>query len=263
MSIDVNVADIISSIGLWPLLVIVVVCWGIAPTLIVRLASMLYPREDPRRQEMVAEMHAVPRRERPLWALEEATRAIWDGVPERIRIFRGGVRTGAFVIASSSLVAPAFMRGKFDDDAHDPHDHALIVWAGDPRGRTAIPLASVRTNGAEEGLTVKVFRSAGGQAGFFASGNHLFFRWRRETILVDLGETALQDRFVAGQPVRGRWYGKFRRKGATQAEIERGALAVANWCPDPYSAHRSLFKPSSQRPLQSTRVRTPWDSEVI
>ena len=53
------------------------------PGLLLRLFLLIYPRRDPRRQELLAEMYAVPVVRRPLWVFAQIEVIVWEGLPER------------------------------------------------------------------------------------------------------------------------------------------------------------------------------------
>jgi hypothetical protein len=58
---------------------------GFFPGAINRALAMVYPRDDPRRAEMIAELYAVPRLQRWMWVAEQAERVLLAVLPERIR----------------------------------------------------------------------------------------------------------------------------------------------------------------------------------
>lgn len=60
---------------LWALLV-----FGLALGLCLRLVVLAYPRNDPRRDELVAELYAVPRIQRPLWVAEQLEVALFESL---------------------------------------------------------------------------------------------------------------------------------------------------------------------------------------
>ncbi len=60
----------------------------LAPGLFVRCLVRVYPYDDPRRGELLAELPAVPFRERPLWVLEQVETVLVDGLPSRVRRLR-------------------------------------------------------------------------------------------------------------------------------------------------------------------------------
>ena len=61
----------------------VIVVFGFAPGFCLRLIVLAYPRSDPRRTELMAELYAVPRIERPLWVAEQVEVALFEGLPHR------------------------------------------------------------------------------------------------------------------------------------------------------------------------------------
>lgn len=68
----------------WPGLVMVLVVFGFAPRFCLRLIVLSYPRSDPRRKELIAELSAVPRMWRPLWVVEQLEVALFEGLGHRI-----------------------------------------------------------------------------------------------------------------------------------------------------------------------------------
>jgi len=61
-------------------LVLVLLVFGIAPGLVLRLIVLAFTADDPRREELRAELYAVPRYERPLWVAEQIEIAISEGL---------------------------------------------------------------------------------------------------------------------------------------------------------------------------------------
>jgi hypothetical protein len=68
----------------WPSLLLVVVVFGFAPGFCLRLLVLAYPRSDPRRTELIAELDTVPRIQRPLWVAEQLETALFEGLPHRL-----------------------------------------------------------------------------------------------------------------------------------------------------------------------------------
>jgi hypothetical protein len=66
----------------WSLLWVVVV-FGFAPGFCLRMIVRAYPRSDPRRKELIAELYAVPRTERLLWVAEQLEVALFEGLAHR------------------------------------------------------------------------------------------------------------------------------------------------------------------------------------
>ena len=67
-----------------PALLIALLVFGFAPGAILRMIVLVFPPEDPRRRELLAELHAVPRIERPFWVVEQLEVALFEGLWERI-----------------------------------------------------------------------------------------------------------------------------------------------------------------------------------
>ena len=65
--------------------VLVLVVFGIAPGLLTRLITLMYPKGHPRRAELVAEIYAVPRMKRPMWVAEQLELGLSEGLGERLR----------------------------------------------------------------------------------------------------------------------------------------------------------------------------------
>ncbi len=65
-------------------LLVAVFVFSVVPGLAVRVLSLAYHRDDPRRAEMRAELHAVPRVERPFWAAEQLESVVFEALPQRV-----------------------------------------------------------------------------------------------------------------------------------------------------------------------------------
>jgi hypothetical protein len=68
----------------WQTLILVLVAFGFVPGFCLRLIVLVYPRGDPRRAELIAELYTVPRIQRPLWVAEQLEVALFEGLPHRI-----------------------------------------------------------------------------------------------------------------------------------------------------------------------------------
>lgn len=83
-----NVADLLSSLISLSTLLVAVLVYGFAPGFVLRLLVLLYPRQDPRRAELIAELYEVPRLTRPFWVAEQIETAVFDGLGARFRSAR-------------------------------------------------------------------------------------------------------------------------------------------------------------------------------
>jgi hypothetical protein len=90
----------------WPTLGTAVLVFGFAPGAALRLILLLYRRDHPRRQELLGELYAVPRIERPFWVAQQLEIALFEGLSGRLAARR-----------PSSV-------GKLDDTLMTRHDSA-------------------------------------------------------------------------------------------------------------------------------------------
>ena len=78
-------ADIASLKGLWGTMLAFAVAFGFAPGAMLRIIVLLLPKTDARRQELIAELYAVPRMERPTWVFEQLEICLFEGITLRRR----------------------------------------------------------------------------------------------------------------------------------------------------------------------------------
>ena len=72
----------------WPTLCIALLVFGFAPGAVLRLIVLLYRRGNPRRLELLGELYAVPRIERPFWVAEQLEVALFEGFRDRLKAWR-------------------------------------------------------------------------------------------------------------------------------------------------------------------------------
>jgi hypothetical protein len=77
--------DLLEGLRAWPLLVLALAVFGFLPGVVLRIFLLAFRRGDPRRAELLAELRAVPRWERPFWVFEQAEVALFEGLLERIK----------------------------------------------------------------------------------------------------------------------------------------------------------------------------------
>lgn len=68
----------------WPAFVGLLLVFGFAPGAVLRFVVLAFERGDPRRDELLAELHVVPRLERPFWVAEQLEVAIFEGLRDRL-----------------------------------------------------------------------------------------------------------------------------------------------------------------------------------
>jgi hypothetical protein len=68
----------------WPMFGIALLVFGFTPGLLLRLIVLAFPRDDPRRDELLGELYAVPRFERPFWVVEQLEVALVEGLGQRL-----------------------------------------------------------------------------------------------------------------------------------------------------------------------------------
>jgi hypothetical protein len=82
-------AELLDAIVSWRAFFVALLVFGFAPGALLRLIVLAFPRHDDRRRELLAEVHHVPRIERPFWVVEQLEVALFEGIPNRWRRFRG------------------------------------------------------------------------------------------------------------------------------------------------------------------------------
>jgi Sigma-70 factor, region 1.1 len=77
--------ELLDAMVSWKAFVVSLLVFGFAPGAVLRLIVLAFPRNDPRRRELLAELYAVPRLVRPYWVFEQLEVALFEGLGERIR----------------------------------------------------------------------------------------------------------------------------------------------------------------------------------
>ncbi len=78
------ITELLDAIVSWRTLLVALVVFGFAPGALLRLIVLAFRRDDPRRSELLAELHAVPRLERPFWVFEQLEVALFEGIHGRV-----------------------------------------------------------------------------------------------------------------------------------------------------------------------------------
>jgi hypothetical protein len=59
--------------------------FGFAPVIVAKVLATAFPKSDPRRAEMLAEIYKVPYKNRVTWLFEQSARVVTEAVPARIK----------------------------------------------------------------------------------------------------------------------------------------------------------------------------------
>ncbi|MGW1676052.1 hypothetical protein [Saccharopolyspora sp. NPDC002376] len=78
-------AELLEAVASWKSLLSVLLVFGFAPGFLMRLLVRIYPKDDPQRANLMAELYSRGRLERPLFVAENLETALAEGVPHRIR----------------------------------------------------------------------------------------------------------------------------------------------------------------------------------
>lgn len=68
----------------WPTLGCALLVFGFAPGALQRLIVLLYPRDHPSRRELIGDLYAYPRIERPFWVAQQLETALFEGLGGRL-----------------------------------------------------------------------------------------------------------------------------------------------------------------------------------
>ncbi len=88
-------AGMIAQLLAWPTLGVALLVFGFAPGIVLRLIVLFYRRDNPRRRELLGEIYAVPRIERPFWVAEQLEVALFDGLRDRFKRRKGAQSNAA------------------------------------------------------------------------------------------------------------------------------------------------------------------------
>jgi len=96
--------------GSFPWIGMLTLClvFAFAPTTILRVLVKAWPRNHPRRRELMAEVHTIAYWERPLWVFEQLESAVFDGLHIRFRHKNALKVLSAYLIVLLELVLLPF-----------------------------------------------------------------------------------------------------------------------------------------------------------
>jgi hypothetical protein len=76
--------ELLQALTCWQTLVGALILFGFTPGLVLRTIVLLYPKDHPRRAELIGELYRCPRWERPFWVAEQFEVALFEGLPSRV-----------------------------------------------------------------------------------------------------------------------------------------------------------------------------------
>lgn len=76
-------SELLDGVNVLNTLLVSVAVFSLAPHAVLNLVVMLYPKSHPRRAELRAEVHAVPRWQKPFWVAEQLCTVAVEAVPLR------------------------------------------------------------------------------------------------------------------------------------------------------------------------------------
>lgn len=79
------IVDLVEKLTSWHSLALILVVFGFAPGFVLRGLVRIYPKDDPRRAELLAQLYVLKRTERPLFVAEQLETVLFEGVPNRAR----------------------------------------------------------------------------------------------------------------------------------------------------------------------------------
>jgi len=80
--------ELIEMVVSWRSLLLALIVFGLAPGLILRLLVKIYPRDDPRRRELIAQLYTLGRVERLFFVAEQFETVLFEGLPHRLQAVR-------------------------------------------------------------------------------------------------------------------------------------------------------------------------------
>ncbi len=69
------------ALDLWPTSLVLLLAFGLAPGLLLRLIVRIYPKDHPRRRELVAELYAMEYKQQPFFVAQHLELALSEGIP--------------------------------------------------------------------------------------------------------------------------------------------------------------------------------------
>jgi hypothetical protein len=99
----------------WESFLLFLLVFGVMPGVVLRIIVLAHPRDTGRRKELIAELYAVPRVQRPLWVAEQLELALTEGLGERLARSPDALARTALRLVFRSQIILDGMRESMDD----------------------------------------------------------------------------------------------------------------------------------------------------
>lgn len=116
-------AELIADIINWKWYLLTLLVHGVAPGLLLRVIVLTFERDDPRRQELIAELYGVPFLKRPYWVAQQLETALSAGIWPRF---------------TWMLAGRVIYRWKLGDGDKKNREHPETFWVPSPQEKAQI-----------------------------------------------------------------------------------------------------------------------------
>ena len=128
--------SLLEAVVSWPTFLLALFIFGFAPGAALRLIVLAFPKDDPRRHELLAELYAVPTMKRPIWVVQQLEVAICEGLKDRLVwaatgrvIYRWRLESG---VERNRLYPESFLIPSEHERASvQPGDHVKVCFSMD------------------------------------------------------------------------------------------------------------------------------------
>ena len=138
----VDAVELLQTAGLGLVLLSILV-FGVAPGLVLRTLVLIYPKDDPRRRDLVADLYDVPFLERPLFVGQQVETVLFEGVPQRLR----------------SVTRARRIAGRPDADPPAPPPAPNATGPADPPLQCALPGCTATVEQPDDGRPPRLYCS--------------------------------------------------------------------------------------------------------
>lgn len=133
--------ELVDAIISWRTLLGAVVIFGFVPGFVLRLLVSIYPKDDPRRRELVAQLYTLKRVERLFFVAEQLETVLFDGLPARFASMRRRLRIRRLRI--KLLFLKSGSGAPMEEEIADELVRKFLGTASPPAFRLATMLAAI------------------------------------------------------------------------------------------------------------------------